>query len=286
MGSHPSLIGPRDVPDLKVPLVEVLAGGPALEAVVEFIGSSALPDSFLPVCRQWFMAGICHPCSFQAPVQAWRKGVCHQLDEQFAKMHEPPIDDDILDLRVGLEHAEEELRLTELSASFPAGVTVVLLRYARRLGALLHWVNIGRGQPKVQSQASCGIGCAALCGRKDCSDAGAVACLLQRRFLQQEALELRRRVSLLTDAMRELRIRLPDPEMPMRWAQWFEEAGEVAGLPVSHCARYRSQREQVASVWANNRRTFLSTDEFVDALAQSVAELEDDSENDDDCAWL
>jgi len=32
------------------------------------------------------------------------------------------------DLRVGLEHAEEELRLTEMSASFPSGVTLVLLR--------------------------------------------------------------------------------------------------------------------------------------------------------------
>merc|ERR1740129_1195518 len=60
----------------------------------------------------------------------------------------------------------------------------------------------------------------------------------------------------------------------MRWAQWFEEAGELIGVPEAHCMRYRSQREQVAAVWANNRRTFLSTDEHVDALVQSLDELD------------
>mmetsp|Transcript_104322 Transcript_104322/g.184773 ORF Transcript_104322/g.184773 Transcript_104322/m.184773 type:complete len:107 (-) Transcript_104322:82-402(-) len=75
--------------------------------------------------------------------------------------------------------------------------------------------------------------------------------------------------------------------MPIRWAQWFEEAGEVAGLPRDHCARYRSQREQVAAVWANNRRTFLSTDEHVEALVQSLVEADElaqQSEDEEDSA--
>lgn len=232
-----------------------LAEGPVLEAVVELLGCAALPGSFLPVCRQWFTAAVCHPCSFREPVEAWRIGACRQLDEQLARMREPPADEDVGDLRVGLQHAEEELRLTELSASFPSGITVVLLRYARRLGGLLHWIN-GGGGSATSSQ--------------------------RQRHLRHEALEFRRRVLLLADAMRELRSRLPDPEMPMRWAQWFEEAGEVAGLPVNHCSRYRSQREQVAAVWANNQRTFYSTDEHVDALAQSLAELDELAEDSGD----
>merc|ERR1740129_1282776 len=71
----------------------------------------------------------------------------------------------------------------------------------------------------------------------------------------------------------------------MRWAQWFEETGEIAGVPEEHCMRYRSQREQVAAVWANNRRTFLSTDEHVDALVHSLDALEGLVEGSDDELW-
>mmetsp|Transcript_65620 Transcript_65620/g.211739 ORF Transcript_65620/g.211739 Transcript_65620/m.211739 type:complete len:335 (+) Transcript_65620:92-1096(+) len=225
-----------------------------LELVIELLGGLALADSFLAVCRWWFSAAVCHPGSFRAPVEAWRLGACRQLDEQLARMREPPGESELEDLRVGLEHAEEELRLTELSASFPSGVTVVLLRFARRLSGLLRWVNAGPP------------------GRLPGAPPG---CAQRRRYLRQEAREFRRRVSLLSGAVRELRARLPDPELPIRWAQWFEEAGELAGFPEGHCMRYRSQREQVAAVWANNRRTFLSTDEHVDALAQSLGELDD-----------
>jgi len=224
-----------------------------LEAVIELLGSSSLAASFLPVCRQWFNEAVCHPGSFREPVEAWRAGACRQLDEQLVRMREPPAGDEDIELRVGLEHAEEELRLTEISG----GVTVILLRYTRRLSGLLHWLTADM-----------------------VDQVGDSACAsLRRRYLRHEALEFRRRVGLLALAMVELRGRLPDPEMPVRWAEWFEEAGEVAGLPRSHCARYRSQREQVAAVWANNQRTFLSTDEHVDALEKSLGELDDLVEN-------
>jgi len=106
-----------------------------MEVVIELLGGMALAESFLPVCRWWFNEAICHPGSFRVPVEAWRIGACKELDEQFCRMREPPAIADFEDLRLGLEHAEEELRLTELSASFPSGVTVVLLRFARRLPA-------------------------------------------------------------------------------------------------------------------------------------------------------
>jgi len=229
-----------------------------MEVVIELLGGPALAESFLPVCRWWFNAAVCHPGSFRVPVEAWRIGACQQLDDQFVRMREPPAISDFEDLRLGLEHAEEELRLTELSASFPSGVTVVFLRFARRLTGLLRWISAT--PPAGAGAASVG---------------GVEAELLRQRYLRSEAEEFRRRAAMLADATRELRKRLPDPELPMRWAQWFEEAGEIAGFPEGHCLRYRSQREQVAAVWANNRRTFLSTDEHVDALVESLGELSD-----------
>mmetsp|Transcript_56128 Transcript_56128/g.130686 ORF Transcript_56128/g.130686 Transcript_56128/m.130686 type:complete len:294 (-) Transcript_56128:21-902(-) len=235
-----------------------------IEPVIELLGGVALADSFLPVCRFWFNAAICHPGSFRVPVEAWRLGACKQLDEQFCRMREPPAITEFEDLRVGLEHAEEELRLTELSASFPSGVTVVLLRFAKQLSGLLRWINVSPPHTAVASTRL------------------SPEALLRRRYLRREAKEFRRRVTLLADATRELQTRLPDPELPMRWAQWFEEAGEIAGFPEGHCMRYRSQREQVAAVWANNRRTFLVTDEHVDALVQCLGALDDLVESDDD----
>jgi len=223
--------------------------------IVEFLGGTSLSSSFLSVCRWWFNAAVCHPGAFRIPVEAWRVSACRELDAQLSRMREPPSGDEAEDLRIGLEHAEEELRLTELSASFPSGVTVVLLRFAQRLSGLLHWINIGPCSAQARAQDG--------------------ASTMKRAYVQREAEEFKRRVALLSGAVGELRKRLPDPELPIRWAKWFEEVGEIAGFPADHCARYRSQREQVAAVWANNRRTFLSTDEHVDALLQSLRELDE-----------
>jgi len=59
-------------------------------------------------------------------------------------LREPPEDADFEDFIVGLEHAEEELRVTQLSAAYPSGVTVVLLGYARRLSGFLHFISKSR----------------------------------------------------------------------------------------------------------------------------------------------
>jgi len=250
-----------------------LADGLVLESVIVALGSKALFGSFLPVCRQWFSSAVCHPCSFREPAEAWCAQACLRLDEQLEKMHEPPEDWRTGDLRIGLVHAEEELGLTELAASFPSGITVAILRYARKLGGLLHWVNMAA---PVQASLQ---GCANFTTAKATREAQ-----LRQACLKDEVLEFRRRVVLLVDAMSDLRIRLPDPDMPMRWAMWFEEVGEVAGLPLKHRAGYRTQREQVAAVWANNRRTFLCTDEHVDLLLQSLGELDMLAEDEEELA--
>lgn len=243
--------------------------GAVVDGVLDCLGAAASAGSssdvgpFLAVCRWWFSVAVCRPGAFRAPVRDWHADACRKLDEQFARMGEPPweigSEDLHLVLQGGLEHAEQELRLTELSASFPSGITVVLLRFARRLGGLLRWVHYGLSIPAVHG------------------------CPLRRRYLQQEAEEFKRRAVLLSDASRELRGRLPDPEMPLRWAEWFEETGAAVGFPEVHLQRFRSQREQVAAVWANNRRTFLSADEHVEALLScSLDELDDLLDTSDD----
>jgi len=194
-------------------------------------------------------------------MRSWHVAACEQLDEQLLRMREPPQLDEVHDLRIALEHAEEELRLTELSASFPAGVTVVLLRHARRLSGFLHWLHTCCS-PEADEL-------------RYVADKQGMATAPRHDFLRGEAQEFRRRAMLLARTVFELRSRLPDPELPVRWAEWFEERGEIAGLPRSHCARYRSQREQVAAVWANNRRTFLSTEEHIEALVQCLDELDE-----------
>lgn len=219
-----------------------------MDHIIHLLGGRVVASCFLPVCRRWFHTVVCHPISFRSPVQAWHLQACRCLDEQLARIREPPEEGELEDLRVGLAHADEELKLTELSASFPAGVTVMLLRYARRLSWLLQWINAARMTCEPNA-------------------------LERQRFVQGERLEFRRRVVLLTTAVNALRGRLPDPELPMRWARWFEQQGELTGLPKAHCSRYQSQREQVAEVWANNKRTFLSTEEHVVALEESLEEL-------------
>lgn len=252
----------------------------AAELQAELLGGAALTRYFLPVCRGWFHTAVCHPCAFRSPVEAWGAAARQQLDEHLGRMREPP-QEEFEDLRVALEHAEDELRVTALSAAFPSGVTVVLLRHARRASGLLHWLH---ASPKAAAAAAPGVAPAGAGATGSCFCSPAVggelawssetAAAVRRRYLLQEVEELHRRVALLSRVVAELRPRLPDPELPVRWAEWFEEQGHIVGLPASHCMRYRSQREQVAGVWANNRRTLLSTAEHVEALTECLRELE------------
>lgn len=263
-------MGLRQSALLPSPLSDIPAG--VLEAIMDFLVDGAQDDSTLSpdqqlqrVCRRWFSTAICRPGTYRTLVEAWHAHAIDQLDMQLARLTEPPsapFGDEpppgdvnepwagwpVGNVAVGLKHAEEELRLTELSVSSDAGATVKLLLFARRLNGLLRWTIAN------------GAGLAL--GRPD-----------RQRFLRQEAHELRQRAALLLKVARDLRHRLPDPDLPMRWARWFEEAGAFVGLPRDHCARYRLQREKVAAFWASNRRLFIGTDENVEALVQSLDDL-------------
>merc|ERR1740121_1404512 len=103
-------------------------------------------------------------------------------------MQEPPSEFGAEDLQLGLEHAEDELRLTELSASFPRGVTLVLLRHTKSLGLLFRWIT---AQPTDAQEAP--------------PDTARAQCLAQEA--------------------REFCGRVAAPELPIRWAHWFEDVG-------------------------------------------------------------
>eukprot|EP00746_Dinoflagellata_sp_MGD_P037738 gnl/MRDRNA2_/MRDRNA2_190673_c0_seq1.p1 gnl/MRDRNA2_/MRDRNA2_190673_c0~~gnl/MRDRNA2_/MRDRNA2_190673_c0_seq1.p1 ORF type:complete len:287 (+),score=46.79 gnl/MRDRNA2_/MRDRNA2_190673_c0_seq1:91-951(+) len=224
-----------------------------VEAIIEFLPNSALAASLIPLCRRCFCVGICHPVAFRGPVQAWRISATQVLDEQLGRLKDPPVEEEASDLRVGLEHADEELKLTEMSASFPSGTTIVLLKHARKVSGMLSWLSMTSTWSST-------------------SNAQQYA-LPRQQFFDREVAEIRLRVNLLASTAKELSGRLPDPELPLRWAEWLETTGELVGLPTEHCSRYKQQRNQVAQVWANNRRTFLSTSEHIEAIAETLDEL-------------
>lgn len=302
------------------------------DAMADLLGGSGLVRSLLPVCRSWFSAVVCHPSAYCWPLQAWGASACRQLDEHSGRMGEPPqhwVDD----LGIALEHAETELRLTELSVAQPTGITVVLGRHAHWLGSLLIWLRLGIrvAAEDATDVAAVGVAAAALqCSGENvacCSvdaaqnaataaawssledaagssgsavwDEAAAAADQRRdhsrteerapgcsasvardfaaaasdraRYRAREAEEFQRRLAILADVVLEISPRLPDPGLPARWADWFEDHGEQAGLHKSHCLRYMEQREQVARVWAQNQITLQKTAEYVEALTECCA---------------
>mmetsp|Transcript_154945 Transcript_154945/g.289043 ORF Transcript_154945/g.289043 Transcript_154945/m.289043 type:complete len:275 (-) Transcript_154945:36-860(-) len=239
----------------------------ALDTVVEVVtalhGDLTPRSPFSATCRRWYSAAVCRPNAFRIPVQAWCARACAELDAQLLRLHAPPVHEVAEDLQIGLDHADEELRITDLSASFPSGVTVMLLNFTQQLGNLLTWLQLEAAHraTAVSSVPASSSATAAV----PATDVKA-----RRLLFRLEALEFRRRVALLSAAAQELQCRLPDPELPLRWAAWLDKAGETAGLPEGHRMRYRQQREQTATVWANNRRAFMSTVDHVNALMASL----------------
>lgn len=204
------------------------------------------------MCRRWFSAAVCNPAAFRRPVEEWCQRACTDLDAQLLRLEEPPADEVVEHLLVGLQHADEELKITDQTASFPDGVTVMLLKYARQLSTFLCWLHLERSA----------------------GDGGAHEADVQYCFFKLEAAELRRRIALLLAVGRQLQQRLPDPDMPVRWAKWLEGAENSVGLPDEHRARFRQQREQTSQVWSNNQRALRSTVEHIRSLATSLGELE------------
>lgn len=304
VGATPRQSGesPLGLPDVAIDaaldflVVDLLAGSLVLEHTCEF-GCESWPP-YLAVSRQWLSLAVCHPASFRRPLEEWCAFACSRLDEQLSRLEDPPEDlpmDAHEGFSMSLAHAEEELRVTELSASFPSGVTVLLVRYLRQLITLLNWVRVttcverktiqhsrfdssgeallGSVVPDATSLPSHATSSLLeinnLCDDEDPS--GSCPC-----HRECEVVELRRRIALLLQAGHSFECRLPDPELPMRWAAWSDGMVRASNSAVQgeYSARYRKQREQTAAVWANNRRTLLCTIEHIDALAASLHNLE------------
>lgn len=234
-----------------------------LEPLFAFIGGVNVVDIFLAVNRQWFNAGACHPSAFREPTEQWRSATCRQLEEQLVKhMHDPPPSDQAASLHVAVDHAEDELRLTQVSAAFLRNVTAEFLEHARRLSAMLKWIHI-----VLPHEPKRGMSTPA-----------------RQQYVWQEADEFHSRAVQLCGAVEDLLVRLPDPALPVLWAEWFDEMGQVYGLPEEHRARYRSQREQVAVLWANNRQTFASAYGQLQTLVSAFRTLHDESDDRRVCA--
>lgn len=227
----------------------------ALEPIFELIGGANASDAFLAVNRQWFNAGACHAAAFRTPVQQWRNDMCQQLEEQLIKhMHEPP-NDKFASLNVAVDYAENELHLTHVSAVFLKKVTVEFFHHVRRLSSMLKWIHTVLPQEVMAGMTT----------------------PARYRYVCQEKDEFHARAAQLCSVVRDLLVRLPDPALPVRWAEWFEEMGRICVLPEEHCARYRSQREQVAVLWANNRQTFINAYVQLEPLVSAFGMLQDES---------
>jgi len=223
-----------------------------LDSTFEFVAGTNATNAFLAVNRQWFNAAICHACAFRTSVGVWRNYTCQLLEKELVEpVEEPPFGNQAGSIRVAIEHAEKELNLTKISARLLKQVTTEFLQHAGRLRSMLKWIHaLLSARPPRES-----------------------ATPIRDVYIQREINEFRSRAEQLCSVVLDLLVRLPDPGIPVRWAAWFEEMGKLYGIPEEDCARYRSQREQVALLWTNNRQAFAGACEQLEPLVRAFCML-------------
>lgn len=213
-----------------------------LEVIATLLGQVALASSLGRTNRRCFSVATCHPCAFRGPLSAWHATIVVELDKQMSELGMPPEEDLSLDVWAGLAYAERELWLAKLWSEVLREMT----GFTNRACGLLEWLI--PSDLRAGMQASSGIGMQASSGiRRQC-------------FLDQEVAECKRRLALLLDTARALEERVPDQELPLRWAQWVESVGRAAGLPDSHpiLAKYRQQRAGVRATLVTHREQLSS----------------------------
>jgi len=224
----------------------------ALNSTFELVAGTNATNACLAVNRQWFNAGVCHACAFRTYVREWHNYTCQLLEKELVEpVEEPPFGNQAGSIRVAIEHAEKELNLTQISARLLKQVTMEFLQHAGRLRSMLKWIH------------------ALLSARSTRESATPV----RHVYIQREINEFHSRAVQLCSVVLDLLVRLPDPAIPVRWAAWFEEMGKVHGIPEEDCVRYRSQREQVALLWTNNRQTFAGACEQLEPLVRAFCML-------------
>eukprot|EP00747_Dinoflagellata_sp_TGD_P219084 gnl/TRDRNA2_/TRDRNA2_91250_c0_seq1.p1 gnl/TRDRNA2_/TRDRNA2_91250_c0~~gnl/TRDRNA2_/TRDRNA2_91250_c0_seq1.p1 ORF type:complete len:314 (+),score=61.81 gnl/TRDRNA2_/TRDRNA2_91250_c0_seq1:1-942(+) len=246
-----------------------------LARVVELLGCAAAAASFLPVCHRWLCLTVCHPAAFREPLRAWQAAVCTALDHQLRLLQQPPPpsptavaaqDSTLSSFDVVLAEMGHERRLTELFSS----LTNDLVLHTKRLVSLRNLLArfdggltlLAGGNREVPLETGIAMS----------SSAGAGMCPgCPRAMLAQEFAELRLCVTLLSMAATDLCRRLPDPEVPLRWASqlWYAaEAGQVDnGWEPERLCRHHAG---IAAVWNDYRRMFLQTARHIEVLADSL----------------
>lgn len=209
----------------------------ALDAVVEVVvalhGDLTPRSSLSKACRRWYSAAVCRPNAFRIPVQAWCTRACAELDAQLLRLHSPPMHELAEDLQIGLDHADEELRITDLSASFPSGVTVMLLNFTQQLGNLLTWLQLEAAAQRASAAVK--------------------ACGQRLRELQEQGDRLLHECT-GDDELRALQFQLDEAARELDSIR-ENTASEAAGLREAeeHCQEAQSRLSQAESAVANAR---------------------------------
>ncbi|CAE7226137.1 K10B2.2, partial [Symbiodinium sp. CCMP2456] len=155
------------------------------------------------VCLRWFTVTVCHPLFIRTPFELCQQSTMSTLTDLMAQANEPPTSLQE-DPAAAFEHAEVELQLTEFFASPPSSLSLVYLRYVRRLTFLFRWIHVS---------AECQLG--------DLPEArhGHVLSAIE---------EVRHRASDMASAGQQLLSQMPDAGLPSRWGEWLEHVLEVS----------------------------------------------------------
>lgn len=221
---------------------------PLLQAIVELLGFGGL-RGFLAVCLRWFTVTVCHPLFIRTPFEICQQSTMSTLTDLMAQANEPPTSLQE-DPAAAFEHAEVELQLTEFFASPPSSLSLVYLRYVRRLTFLFRWIHVS---------AECQLG--------DLPEArhGHVLSAIE---------EVRHRASDMASAGQQLLSQMPDAGLPSRWGEWLEHVLEARGLPGSHCQQFSCQRRRVSTIWGNILQMLEATVRQLEDIASLAGQLE------------
>ncbi|OLQ07165.1 putative serine carboxypeptidase K10B2.2 [Symbiodinium microadriaticum] len=221
---------------------------PLLQAIVELLGFGGL-RGFLAVCLRWFTVTVCHPLFIRTPFEICQQSTMSTLTDLMAQANEPPTSLQE-DPAAAFEHAEVELQLTEFFASPPSSLSLVYLRYVRRLTLLFRWIHVS---------AECQLG--------DLPEArhGHVLSAIE---------EVRHRASDMASAGQQLLSQMPDAGLPSRWGEWLEHVLEARGLPGSHCQQFSCQRRRVSTIWGNILQMLEATVRQLEDIASLAGQLE------------
>eukprot|EP00746_Dinoflagellata_sp_MGD_P151311 gnl/MRDRNA2_/MRDRNA2_82956_c0_seq1.p1 gnl/MRDRNA2_/MRDRNA2_82956_c0~~gnl/MRDRNA2_/MRDRNA2_82956_c0_seq1.p1 ORF type:complete len:399 (+),score=52.95 gnl/MRDRNA2_/MRDRNA2_82956_c0_seq1:46-1197(+) len=204
-----------NVPDEIIPLI------------LEFLPTSTLAAKWLSLCRRCFCLGMCQKSAFRDPVETWWLSALQTLDEH--ALQEPPAEDEPGTgsweaIGLGVMYAEREARCFEC---VNAHVHALIKLAQENLIVMVEWLaDLADAHVLAHRQL----------------EGTLVFGEHYATFLQQESqrscylsitiAEIKLRVEAYGVMTRELKARLPDPELPLRWGEWIQLAVEPVDFPI------------------------------------------------------